>query len=110
MSILDRIGDLEERFERNGYRAGLVAEDCGVSERQLRRYIQRKCGVALRTWMERIRQRKVREGLRRRRPIKAISAEEGFAHPPDFSRYFKQHFHCAPHRFTGDGEDCCGVG
>lgn len=95
-SRLDTIVNWVERAQRAGWGASQLASDCGVTGRQLRRYVRAKFRIQLHVWLRRQRlhfaKRLVQDGAM----IKAAAVEAGFSHPTNFSRAFKRHFNTSP--------------
>jgi AraC-like DNA-binding protein len=98
-SRLDCITDWEARAERAGYRISVLAKDCGVSERHLRRFIWLRKGKSPRAWLAELRLARAAASLRRAMLVKEAAAKAGFNNPADFTRLFIRHYGVPPSAF-----------
>lgn len=93
-----------ERFEKLArkakYRPGKFAQLLGVPPWQLRRDFKRRVGCSPRDWLNDQRLRAVERTLSSSRFVKAAASEACFAHPANFSRWFKSKRNQAPSRFA----------
>ena len=97
MSRLDIITDWETRAEVVGFRVSELAQGCGVTDRQLRRYFLVKFGSSPRKWLiglsvQRAQSLLARSGFL----VKEVAAFAGFNYPGNFSRRFKRIYKSAP--------------
>ena len=95
-SRLDRITDWEVRAEQARFNVTLLAKDCEVTARQLRRYFRAKFGIAPHNWLTEKRLQKVRTLLPSGQLLKQVSATAGFKRPSDFTRQFKRYYKATP--------------
>jgi AraC-like DNA-binding protein len=98
-SRLDRITDWEKRAEKANYRVFLLAEECGVTERQLRRYIHAKFGSSPNLWMMKGRIQKGPDLLQQGSLAKEVAAVLGFKCYTHFHRQFRRYFKTNPTSF-----------
>ena len=98
-SRLDTITDWESRAELVSFRVSGLARECGVTDRQLRRYFQCKFGSSPHAWMAATRLHRVRPFLFRGDLVKEIAARAGFTRQANFSRQFKRHYKTTPSAF-----------
>ena len=95
-SRLDCIEDWGKRSAQAHFRVTELAKDCGVSERQLRRYFLERFGQSPRKWLADARLNGVKSLLAQGKLVKEIAAQAGFNHQSNFSRSFKQHYNATP--------------
>ena len=95
-SRLDRIKDWEVRAEQARFNVTLLAKECEVTVRQLRRYFQAKFGIAPHNWLTQNRLQKVRTLLPSSQLLKEVSANAGFKRPSDLTRQFKRYYKATP--------------
>jgi AraC-like DNA-binding protein len=95
-SRLDTITDWEVRAELVGFRVSGLARECGVSDRQLRRYFQCKFGSSPHNWMTANRLKKVVPLLSGDEMVKEIAVRAGFSRQTNFSRQFKRYYKVSP--------------
>lgn len=95
-SRLDYVTDWNKFAADAKFRVTKLAKDCGVSERQLRRYFLEQFGKSPREWMAVARMDHVRSLLATPTTIKEISVQAGFHHQSSLSRSFKQHYKATP--------------
>jgi AraC-like DNA-binding protein len=90
-SRLDRITNWAQRARQSGYRVSTLAEDCGVTERQLRRYFLEKFQCSPHEWMSDRKFEWVCAALASGELAKNLFQQAGFSHPSHFSRALRQH-------------------
>lgn len=95
-SRLDYVGDWSKLAVRAQFRVTELAKDCGVSERQLRRYFLKQFGKSPRQWIAAERLGKVRPLLATGKSVKEIAAQAGFNHQSNFARSFKHYYKATP--------------
>jgi AraC-like DNA-binding protein len=98
-SRLDTITDWEARAEIVGFRISNLAQGCGVTDRQLRRYFQSKFGSSPYNWLTMRRLQKVKPLLSGGDLVKEISARAGFSRQANFARRFKRFYNTTPSAF-----------
>jgi AraC-like DNA-binding protein len=98
-SRLDTITDWESRAELVSFRVSGLARECGVTDRQLRRYFQCKFGSSPHAWMAVRRLQKVCAFLSRGDLVKEIAVRAGFSRQANFSRHFKRYYNATPSAF-----------
>ena len=93
-----------------GYRSSELARLCRVSPRQLERYFREQFGRTPQEWLDEVRLHEAPDMLRKRKQVKEVSFELGFAHPSHFIRKFKQWYGCTPLKFSlADGTEPFGA-
>jgi transcriptional regulator GlxA family with amidase domain len=95
-SRLDHVGDWNKLAARAHFRVTVLAKDCGVSERQLRRYFLKQFGKSPREWLGVERLGKVRPLLATGKSVKEIAAQAGFSHQSNFARSYKLYYKATP--------------
>jgi AraC-like DNA-binding protein len=95
-SRLDSVTDWGERAKRAKYRVAALAKDCGVSERQLRRFFSSRFECPPHSWIVARRFELIRPLLSEGQLVKEVAAKAGFSRVSSFSRRFKQHFQVPP--------------
>jgi transcriptional regulator GlxA family with amidase domain len=101
-SRLNRITDWAERARAAKYRAEKLAVICGVSSRQLRRFIHGRMGCSPHKWLNELRQtRAALYLLDGPRSIKEVSYELGYSQACHLSRDFKRFHGVPPSRLHG---------
>jgi len=95
-SRLDHITDWENRAEQVGFRIAALARQCGVTDRQLRRYFLHKFGSPPHVWITLKRLERIRPLLSQGELIKQVAAMAGFSQLANFSRRFKNCYNAAP--------------
>lgn len=95
-SRLDCIGNWDVLASQAHFRVSLLAEVCGVTERQLRRYFQLRFGSSPHAWMMAKRLEQVQSHLAEGWLVKEVAFEAGFKHQSNFTRQFKRQFHTPP--------------
>lgn len=98
-SRLDRIADWEERLRDAKWQVRALCIGCGLTERELRRFIHSKFGLRLHVWIRRSRMEQAATLLRQGAAVKEISATLGYKQASHFSRDFKSFYGIAPGRF-----------
>jgi AraC family transcriptional regulator, transcriptional activator FtrA len=95
-SRLDSVTNWNKLAADANFRVMKLAKDCGISERQLRRYFLKNFGKSPRAWMAAARMGHVRSLLTTATTVKEISVKAGFNHQSSLSRSFKQHYKATP--------------
>ncbi|HLX72310.1 MAG TPA: helix-turn-helix transcriptional regulator [Verrucomicrobiae bacterium] len=95
-SRLDHVHDWNKVAADAHFSVSKLAKECGVSERQLRRYFLKQFGKSPREWMAAQRMRKVRPLLATGKSVKEIAAQAGFNHQSNFARSFKHYYNATP--------------
>jgi AraC-like DNA-binding protein len=95
-SRLDHIADWEARAEQACYRVGILADLCGVTERQLRRYFRGRFGSTPHLWLASSRLHKSHELLSAGDLVKQAATEVHFSSQASFSRQFKRYYKINP--------------
>jgi transcriptional regulator GlxA family with amidase domain len=95
-SRLDYIDNWDQLATHAHFRVAELARNCGVSERQLRRYFLQRFGISPRDWIMKVRLSRVRGLLAAGKSVKEVAAQVGFNHQSNFSRSFKQHYNATP--------------
>ena len=95
-SRLDCIADWSKLAADAKFRVTNLAKDCGVSERQLRRYFLQRFGKSPREWMADARLGKALAMLATGKTVKEIAVQTGFNHSSSLTRSFKQHYKATP--------------
>ncbi|MGO8677988.1 MAG: helix-turn-helix domain-containing protein [Limisphaerales bacterium] len=103
-SRLDRIGDWEERLRNAKWQARALSTGCGLTERELRRFIHSKFGLRLHLWIRGDRMEHAAALLRQGAAVKEVSAILGYEQASHFSRDFKSFYGITPGRFASAGE------
>jgi AraC-like DNA-binding protein len=98
-SRLDSVTDWEARAEPAGYRASVLANRCGVSERHLRRFLRLKFGKPPREWLAQVRLARAVASLQQTLLVKEAAFQAGFKDPAHFTRSFKQQYGVSPSAF-----------
>lgn len=102
-SRLIPIDDWAQRAARAGFHIRNLAADCEVSERQLRRFIESKFGLAPHIWMMNQRLCEAPAMLRRGLLIKEVAAGLRFKSSEHFSRAFRKRYRMSPRSFQRCG-------
>lgn len=95
-SRLDYVGDWTKSAADAKFRVTKLAKNCGVSERQLRRYFVERFGKSPREWIAIVRLGKAQALLASGKTVKEIAAQTGFNHSSNLTRSFKQHYKATP--------------
>jgi AraC-like DNA-binding protein len=98
-SRLDSVTDWEARAARSAYCVSELAEDCGVTERHLRRYLRLRFGESPRDLLAEVRLARGAALLRQAAFVKEAAAEAGFNSPAHFTRRFTQRYGVPPSAF-----------
>jgi len=98
-SRLDLIRNWPVLAQTAGYCVTLLALKCGVSTRQLQRFIQEKMVCSAHQWLRKMRMQKAVELLQRQTPLKQIANELGYSSAAHFSRDFKDFYGMTPGQF-----------
>jgi len=94
-SRLIRITNWEGLAEEASYNAKKLAERCGISLRQLERFIPQATGKTPQQWLNYLRQQKASELIASGQSVKEVSIRLGYKQASHFSREFKR-FHGVP--------------
>jgi len=94
-SRLTRVSNWEELAEEAGYNPKNLADRCGVSLRQLERFIPQATGKTPQRWLNDLRQQKACELIASGQSVKEVSIRLGYKQSSHFSREFKR-FHGVP--------------
>jgi len=102
-SRLNRIGDWAARAWQAGYKVNKLAEGCGVSARQLRRFVAETEGRSVREWLNEMRQKqgflKLTDAVKTKpKTIKEVASDLGYSQSCHFSRDFKRFYGMPPSR------------
>lgn len=103
-SRLDRIADWEGRLREARWQAGALSVCCGLTERELRRFIRSTFGLRLHVWIRRSRMAHAAALLRQGAAVKEVSATLGYKQASHFSRDFKSFYGVEPGRFASAGD------
>ena len=95
-SRLDRITDWPKLAQEARYSAMSLAKNCGVSVRQLERYIEKVMRKPPHPWLNYMRQHKALEHLRDGCTVKETAVRLGYKNQANFSREFKKVFGFPP--------------
>ena len=95
-SRLDHVHDWNKLATHARFSVTRLAKDCGVSERQLRRYFLKQFGKTPREWLSAERLSNVRPLLATGKSVKEIAAQAGFNHQSNFARSFKHYYKATP--------------
>jgi AraC-like DNA-binding protein len=95
-SRLRRVTNWAELAEESSYSAKILADRCGVSLRQLERYIPRVAGKTPQRWLNELRQQKAMELIASGQSVKEVSFRLGYKQSSHFSREFKRFHGVAP--------------
>ena len=87
---LDRITDWETRAARCGYSVHGLAQNCGVSERELRWFFRDKRGVSPKHYLDVLRAQAVLERVARGELVKTASVETNFKQASHCSNFVKR--------------------
>jgi AraC-like DNA-binding protein len=85
-------GDWSHLAELSGFRAGNLARELGISQRQTERYIKRQFGVSPQRWLNELRMSKALHLVEKLNSVKEVAYTLGFKQVSHFCREFKQ-FH-----------------
>ena len=88
-SRLDRIFDWEKAAREAGYRARMLAEQAGVTDRHMRRYFRWRFGLPPQAWIDELRLRKCKPLLEQGQSVKSVALSLGFKQVSHFSSFFK---------------------
>jgi AraC-like DNA-binding protein len=98
-SRLDSIENWETRAAAADFRVDRLAKHCGITERQLRRYIYLKFECSPRIWITQIRLERAQSLIRQGKLIKEAAVEVRFEHQGSLSRRFRARFNRSPSTF-----------
>jgi AraC-like DNA-binding protein len=97
---LKQIQDWAERAQVAKWSAATLAQDCGVSPRQLQRYFQRQFGRSPQDWLNEERLKAAPPKLLSGQPVKVVASEMGFKQSSHFCREFKTYHKLTPSEFV----------
>lgn len=86
----------EALAEASGFRAGALAQLCGVSLRTLQRHFQKQYQLTVSSWMRGVRLQEAYSRLKAGQTIKQAAFDLGYKQLSHFSRDFKMHFGVSP--------------
>lgn len=87
---LSKIQDWTELATQANWSVAKLARLCGMSERSLRRYVQKNWRQAPKLWLARQRQKQAVELLRDGSSVKETATQLGYKNPETFSCEFKK--------------------
>jgi AraC-like DNA-binding protein len=82
--------------KKNRYRATDLAQQCGVSLRQLERHSKAVFGASPHQWMRALRLQQAITLIRRRLPLQDVSRKTGYKDAAHFTHDFKNYFGFCP--------------
>jgi AraC-like DNA-binding protein len=91
-SRLDAIKNWSQRVEVAQFRIAKLAKNCGVSERQMERYIHSRFGETPQHWVTRKRMEIARERLLAGALVKEAAAQVLYGRPSHFTRAFRRFY------------------
>jgi AraC-like DNA-binding protein len=97
---LPQIQDWLARARAAQWCAATLANDCGVSPRQLQRYFQRTYARTPQDWLNEQRLQTAPTKLLTGQPIKVVASELGFKQSSHFCREFKAYHQMTPSEFV----------
>ncbi len=101
ISSLDSVSDWPERAAAVRFKAGKLAQSCGVSLRQLERYFTRTFNHTPQSWLNRKRLEVSRQLLcTQNRQVKEIAWELGYCSASHFVASFRRFYGLTPTAFT----------
>ena len=106
-SRLSRITNWTELAEAANYSAKRLAVECGVSSRQLERFLPKVTGQTPQRWLNEVRQRKAIELILSGQSIKEVSYHLGYKQSSHFSRDFKRFHGVAPTKILAADPATC---
>jgi AraC-like DNA-binding protein len=86
------------------YQLQIIAAKFSVSDRTLRRYIQRRFGTKAKHWIDGLRAQVAAQKLREGESVKKVASETELTEP-GFSRFFKRVKGVPPKKFPTDGRN-----
>jgi AraC-like DNA-binding protein len=93
---LKHVQNWPELAKRANWSASVLAKQCGVSERTLRRHFLKQMGECPREWLAGQRQDKAIELLRDGSSVKEAAAGSGYKQQTNFTRKFKSEWGACP--------------
>lgn len=81
-----------ELAERAGFQAHILAQQIGLSRRQIERYVKRHFGLTPQQWLRELRMTRAGELIRVMHSVKEVAYALGFSQVPSFCRQFKAHY------------------
>ena len=98
-SRLDSVADWEAEWLLAARRIGVLAKNCGITERHLRRHFLLRFEEPPRRWFEERRVARAAASLLQGKLAKEVAAEAGYKSPAHFTRLFTQQFGVPPSAF-----------
>lgn len=98
-SRLCRVSNWEQRARDAGFHVSILALQCGVSRRQLLKFIKQAFGMTAHQWMLRVRMEEASVLLRQGFYVKEASHQLGFKQVTHFCREFKRYYGIPPGHF-----------
>jgi transcriptional regulator GlxA family with amidase domain len=95
-SRLDTITDWDTRAQQAKFHVATLASQCGITERQLRRYFHIRFGVSPNHWLATARLELIPHLLQHGQTVKEIAAQTGFSQQGNLTRRFKQQYKVTP--------------
>jgi len=89
-SRLDRVRDWRDLAREAKYQVRGLAKICGVSERQLRRYVFEHLKKRSKRWLDELRAEAAKRDFERGDLVKAASNDVQFNHASNFTRFAKR--------------------
>ena len=77
---------------RAGFQADHLAQQIGLSRRQVERYVKRHFGLTPQQWLRELRMARAGELIRVMHSVKEVAYALGFSQVPTFCRQFKAHY------------------
>ncbi len=98
-SRLNRVKSWKALAEVANYRAPGLAQQCGVSLRQLERFLPSLTGMSPQRWLNQLRLQKAVELITLGHSVKVTAYRLGYKQPSHFTRQFKRFHGIAPTEF-----------
>ena len=98
-SRLCQVSNWEQRARDAGFNVSILAVQCGVSRRQLLKFIKQLFGMTAHQWMLRVRMGAASVLLRQGFYVKEVSHQLGFKQAAHFCREFKRYYGIPPGHF-----------
>ena len=87
-SRLDAIADWKRVARKCGYRVDKIAQNVGLTTREIERYFSKRYRLSPKEWVDNLRMADARRCLQRGMTIKEVALRLGFKHAQDFSRAY----------------------
>jgi AraC-like DNA-binding protein len=100
-SRLDRIRDWALLAKSSRYSASALAQECGVSPRQLERFFQERMKKSPHQWLRELRMQRAVELLREGSSVKQVAPELCYKDTAHFCRDVKNYFGTTPGQIAG---------